>query len=124
MKKISLVILVGLVFLWICPVLGQSDRIILEGKNMEKRYILDTIETGELEWKSFIAAIANQKITFDEISPTALANYLEGIANEGLMELIPSDYFYNEDLQVSLGVVFEDPSNICNNSLVYKAQLE
>lgn len=124
MKKISLVVLVGLMCLWISPAFGQSDTLKLDGKKMEKGYFLQTIETGELDWKSFIDAITNQKITFEEISPSAIANYLEGIANEGLMDLIPSDYFYHEDLKVSLDVVFEDPSNICNNSFVYKAQLE
>ena len=124
MKKISLVVLTGLVFLWIIPVFGQSDMIKINGKNMERRHFLQTLERGELDWKSFIDAVMNEKITFEEVSPSAIANYLEGIANEGLMELIPSDYFYHEDLEVAFAVVFEDPSNICRNSSVYKEQLE
>ena len=124
MKKIAFVVLAGLVLLWICPVYGQSDVIKIKGKNMEKRDFIQTIETGDQDWKSLIDAIKDEKITFDEISPSAIANYLEAIANEGLMEFIPSEYFYNEDLQVSLEVVFENPSNICNNSTVYRDQLE
>jgi hypothetical protein len=124
MKKITLVVFAGLVFLWINPVFGQSDMTKINGDNMERRYFLQTIETGDLDWTSFIDAVINQKISFEEISPSAIANYLEGIANEGLMELIPSDYFYHEDLGVALAVVFENPSNICNNSSVYKEQLE
>jgi hypothetical protein len=96
----------------------------INGKNMERRYFLQTVETGELDWNSFIDAVIKQQITFEEISPSAIANYLEGIANEGMMELIPSDYFYHEDLEVASAVVFEDPSNICRNSSVYTAQLE
>ena len=91
---------------------------------MEKRYFIETIETGDQDWKSLIDAIKDEEITFEEISPSAIANYLEAIANEGLMEYIPSEYFYNEDLQVSLEVVFENPSNICNNSSVYRDQLQ
>lgn len=124
MKKIFLLVLIGLVFLWTCPVFGQSDMMHEKGKPLEKLDLLYSIETGELYWKIFITAIKTQKITFDEVSPPAVANYLEAIANDGLMELIPDKYFYHEDLQLSLSVVFEDPSNICKNRLVYMAYLE
>ncbi len=124
MKKIFLLVLIGFVFLWTCPVLGQSDMMHEKGKPLEKLDLLYSIETGELYWKIFITAIKTQKITFDEVSPPAVANYLEAIANDGLMELIPDKYFYHEDLQVSLSVVFEDPLNICKNRLVYMAYLE
>jgi hypothetical protein len=124
MKKIALVVLTGLVILWICPVYGQSDMIKIKGENMERGYFIQSIETGDQDWENLINAIKDEKITFEEISPSAIANYLEAIANEGLMAFIPSEYFYNEDLQVSLDVVFENPSNICNNSSVYRDQLE
>ena len=124
MKKIAFLILTGLVILWICPVYGQSDMIKIKGKDIERHSFIQTIETGDQDWRSLIDAIKDEKITFEEISPSAIANYLEAIANEGLMEFIPSEYFYNEDLQVSLDVVFENPSNICNNSAVYREQLE
>ena len=124
MKKIFLLGLIGLVFLWTCPVLGQSDMIHENGKPLEKLDLLYSIESGELDWKIFITAIKTQKITFEDVSPPAVANYLEGIANDGLMELIPDEYFYHEDIQVSLSVVFEDPLNICKNRVVYMAYLE
>ena len=124
MKKIFLLGLIGLVFLWTCPVLGQSDMMHEKGKPLEKLNLLYSIETGELRWEIFITAIKTQKITFEEVSPPAIANYLEAIANDGLMELIPDKYFYHEDLEVSLSVVFEDPLNICKNRLVYMAYLE
>ena len=124
MKKIFLLGLIGLVFLWTCPVLGQSDMMHEKGKPLEKLDLLYSIETGELHWKIFITAIKTQKITFEEVSPPAVANYLEAIANDGLMELIPNEYFYHEDLEVSLSVVFEDPLNICKNRVVYMAYLE
>ena len=124
MKKMLLVILTGLVFLWINPAFGESEVIKINGKEMQKQYFLQTIESGDLEWDSFIDAVINQKVTFDELSPSAVANYLEGIANEGMMDLIPADYFYDEDVQVASTVVFEDPLNICNNSSVYKEQME
>ena len=95
-----------------------------KGKPLEKLNLLYSIETGELHWEIFITAIKTQKITFEEVSPPAIANYLEAIANDGLMELIPDKYFYHEDLEVSLSVVFEDPLNICKNRLVYMAYLE
>lgn len=124
MKKILLVLLTGLVFLWINPAFGESGVIKINGKDIKKHYFLQTIETGELDWESFIDAVMNEQITFHEISPSAIANYLEGIANEGLMDLIPSEYFYNEDLAIAFDVVFEDPLNICMNKSVYMEQLE
>ena len=123
MKKIFLLVLIGSVFLWTCPVLVQSDAMHEKGKPMEKLDLLSFIETGELHWKIFITAIKTQKITFEEVSPPAIANYLEAIANDGLMELIPDDYFQHEDLLVALSVVFEDPSNVCKNRAVYVAYL-
>ena len=123
MKKIFLLVLIGSVFLWTSPVLGQSDVMHEKGKPMEKLDLLYFIETGELHWKIFITAIKTQKITFEEVSPPAIANYLEAIANDGLMELIPHDYFQHEDLLVALSVVFEDPSNVCKNRAVYVAYL-
>jgi hypothetical protein len=65
----------------------------------------------------------SQEITIDNVSPPAVANYLEAIANEGLMELIPADYLDDLDLITSLNVVFEDASNICLNKDVYEASL-
>ena len=124
MKKIFLLGLIGWVFLWTCPVLGQSDRMREKGKPLEKHNLLYSIESGELDWQIFITAIKTQKITFEEVSPPAVANYMEAIANDGLMELIPDEYFYHEDIEVSLSVVFEDPLNICKNRVVYMAYLE
>jgi hypothetical protein len=124
MKKISLVIFAGLMSLWINPVFGQSDMIKVNGQNIDKGRFLQTIETGELDWESFIDAVQNEKITFADISPSATADYLEGIANEGMMEFIPSEYFHNEDMEVALSVVFENPLNICRNKSVYREQLK
>ncbi len=123
MKKIFLLGLIGLVFLWTSPVLGLSHMMPGKGQLLEKRDLLHSIETGELDWEIFITAIKTKKITFEQVSPSAIANYLEAIANDGLMELIPDDYFRNEDLQVALSVVFEDPSNVCKNRAVYVAYL-
>ena len=124
MKKIFLLGLIGLVFLWACPVLGLSHMMPGKGQLLEKHDLLHSIETGELDWEIFMTAIKTKKITFEEVSPPAVANYLEAIANDGLMELIPDEYFYHEDLEVSLSVVFEDPLNICKNRVVYMAYLE
>ena len=124
MKKILLVVLIGLVFFWTSQVFGQSDRISKNGGPMEKPDLLSSIETGELYWEIFMTAIKTRKIKFEQVSPSAIANYLEAIANDGLMELIPDEYFYHEDIQVSLSVVFEDPLNICKNRTVYLAYFE
>jgi hypothetical protein len=124
MKKILLPVLIGLIFLWICPAFGQSDRTAPQGERMAKLDLIQSIEKGDLPWKNFVEAIKDQTITLDEISPSATANYLEALANEGLLDSIPFEYFDHEDLRVSLSVVFEDPLNICHNRSVYRDHLE
>ena len=64
MKKILLVVLTGLVFLWINPAFGESEVLKINGKEMNKQYFLQTIESGELDWESFIDAVMNESYNF------------------------------------------------------------
>jgi hypothetical protein len=125
MKKLYFLIIVGVFFLGVGTIWAQQNlvKVDLSSQYERKSNFLISIETGKLSWESFIEAIMSQEITIDNVSPPAVANYLEAIANEGLMELIPADYLDDLDLITSLNVVFEDASNICLNKDVYEASL-
>jgi len=125
MKKLYFVIIVIVLFLGVGNIRAQQNlvKVDLSYQYLKKSDFLISIETGKLSWNSFIEAIKSQEITIDNVSPPAVANYLEAIANEGLMDLIPADYLDDLDLITSLNVVFEDASNICLNKDVYEASL-
>ena len=94
------------------------------GKYATKEELRKDIERGEASWEHFVAAIKTGIIVFDEVSPEAVANYLEAFANEGMLRRIPSRYSKNTEIIVSLDVVFEDSENIANNQRVYREHLK
>lgn len=125
MKKIFLVLLTYSLFSGNAaaaknPRLWTSDP----GKNETRESFLGCIESGEANWYDFIGAIQTGEISFYELSPAAVANYMEAIANEGILELIPSQYFHDEQIKTALNVVFEGYLNILKNRKVYAGHLE
>jgi len=90
------------------------------GQYEKRRGLINSIESWEIDWKDFVDAIQSRQITFHEVSPSAIADYMEAFANEGLLWLIPADYFKNEQIKTSLEVVFEDPDNAVINRYVHK----
>jgi hypothetical protein len=94
------------------------------GKYATKEEICKDVEKGEAAWNDFVAAIKRGIISFDDISPEAVANYLEAFANEGMLGRIPSRYATNTEMIISLDVVFEDSDNIANNQRVYREHLK
>ena len=68
-------------------------------------------------------AVKKGPLRFRDVSPGALANYLEAFANEGMLGLIPFYFFHNDEMAVSLDTVFEDPKNASINWEVYKDHL-
>jgi hypothetical protein len=86
--------------------------------------LCSAIERGEAPWKDFVAAIKKDIISFKDVSPEAIANYLEAFANEGMLGRIPSRYAENREMIISLDVVFQDSENIANNQKVYRQHLK
>ena len=126
MNKKCLLVFVGLLFFSGSALATESSDFLRHDSSGigKKGSFLTSIETGEAPWINFVSAIRGHQIMFTEISPSAVANYLEAFANEGLLELIPSQYFYHEEIKLSLDVVFEDPENICNNPSAYKDHMQ
>ncbi len=84
---------------------------------------LYAIEIGDADADAFVVAVRKGPLRFRDVSPGALANYLEAFANEGMLELIPFYFFRNDEMTVSLDTVFEDPENASINREVYKDYL-
>jgi hypothetical protein len=84
---------------------------------------IHAIELGDADADAFVVAVKKGPLRFRDVSPGALANYLEAFANEGMLELIPFYFFKNDEMTVSIDTVFEDPENASINWEVYKDHL-
>ncbi|MFC1534276.1 hypothetical protein ACFL7M_13020 [Thermodesulfobacteriota bacterium] len=84
--------------------------------------LLENIENSTATAEEFICAIIDCTNLIEDISPSSIANYMEALANEGLLELIPSQYFSDEEIKVALDVVFERRTNIFANWNVFENQ--
>lgn len=88
-----------------------------------KKAFIQAIELGDADADAFVVAIRKGPLRFRDVSPGALANYLEAFANQGMLELIPFYFFRDDEMAVSLETVFEDPENVSMNWEVYKDHL-
>jgi len=121
MKKIYLLALIFLFSSGVCTAAEQTafqEGDVEQYKN--KMDLVKSIESLRADHQVFINAIKDAKIAFQEVSPTAVANYMEAFANEGMLEWIPREYFDNGEIKISLYVVFEDISNTNSNKRFYE----
>jgi hypothetical protein len=96
--------------------LGQDGY----AKQGSKKSLINSIENGQAYWKHVVDSIKRGKIELEEISPSAIANYMETFANEGMLGLLPSEYLDNNEVLTALDVVFEDAANAARNWEVFK----
>ncbi|MBW2064482.1 MAG: hypothetical protein JRJ03_06055 [Deltaproteobacteria bacterium] len=123
-KKIFFLSLLILLFSLNSLALAKNDPGIENtGVFADKLVLIDSIETGKAAAEVFLYAIEHRYVDLLEISPQSVANYLEAFADEGLLEIIPNHYFEDQDVRLSLEIVFQDPENICKNQGIYEAQL-
>jgi hypothetical protein len=124
MKRIFLLVLTCLLFSSNAAVAENSDLWQRDpGKHENGESYLNCIESGRANWFDFIGTIRTGETNLYELSPSAVANYMEAIASEGMLELIPPEYFRNEEIRTALSVVFEDPDNVFKNRHVYVSNL-
>ena len=107
---------------------GANGKQFESGEGLFEKYgsteaFLHAIESGDADAEAFVVAIRKGSLRFRDVSPVALANYLEAFANEGMLELIPLYFFQNDEMTVSFDTVFEDPENASTNLEVYKDYL-
>jgi len=115
--------LVGLFCLNPLALAKNDSRIEGTGVFADKLGLIHSIETGKATPEAFVYAIRHRYVDFLELSPESVANYLEAFADEGLLEVIPNQYFQDQEVLLSLEIVFQDPENICKNQDIYKVQL-
>ena len=90
------------------------------GEREKPRRLLSSVESGEAAPDAFVHAVKSGTLKLIEVSPEALANYLEAFANEGMLYWTPPEYFEHEEMKTSLEVVFEFHENIVMNRKVYE----
>lgn len=124
MRRFYLLALLVLIILG-CGAKGKHSisREGLFDKYGSRKAFLHAIEMGDADAEEFVVAFRKGAVRFKDVTPAALANYLEAFANEGMLELIPFYFFQNDEMIVSLDTVFEDPENASINWGVYKEHL-
>jgi hypothetical protein len=88
------------------------------------RALVEAVERGEAEADAFVLAMKKGPLHFEDISPEAVANYLEAVAYEGMLNRVPGRYTGNDEMVTSYETVFEDARNVFNNWEAYKAFLQ
>lgn len=85
--------------------------------------LAEAVERGEAEADAFVHAMKKGPLHFEDVSPEAMANYLEAVAYEGMLDRVPAPYSGHEEMVTSYETVFEDTENVFNNWKAYKAFL-
>ena len=121
MKKLYIFTLMALILLFIGTsyIFAASTMKQFEPNNTEKEFLAG-IEMGKTNPDVLISTLKKRAYLIDHISHSAVANYMEALANEGMLEVIPASYYSYEDVMTSLEVVFEDRENIMKNWDVYE----
>lgn len=118
MKKLIVFIIMGMLF---SSCVEHYELLYTHYKGDGKtKGLLKSIESGKADADAFVYAIKNGSLELGDVSPDALANYLEAFANEGMLYWTPPDYFENEEMLTSLEVVFEFRENRMMNIRVYE----
>ena len=121
MKKLYIYIFLSLILVSMSPgyCLAGSGT-----KQSEPIYtvdmVLNNIEQGTANADTFIRIIKKRNDLIDQISHSAIANYMEALADEGMLKLIPTSYYSYDDIQTSFYVVFQDRKNVTNNWDVFQ----
>ncbi len=86
--------------------------------------VVEAVECGEAGADVFIRSIQEGALRLEDFTPQAVANYMEALAYDRMLERVPESYKDCEDVVVSFDTVFEDSRNIFNNWEAYKAFLK
>jgi hypothetical protein len=112
--------------LWVCLLVGACAT---ETTRSYAPYgtrdgFIQAIERGDADADRFVHAARAGALSLRDVSPEALANYLEAFANEGMLGQTPPGYMANEEMKTSLEVVFESLENVSMNRKIYQAFLK
>ncbi len=85
--------------------------------------LVEAVECGEAGADVFIRAVREDPVRLEYFTPEAVANYMEALAYDRMLECVPERYKDSEEVVVSFETVFEDPRNIFNNWEAFKGFL-
>ncbi len=121
MKKLYIYIFLSLIFLIIRSGFSFADSGAMQSEIIDSGdKFITTVELGTANADAFITVIKKRNYLIDQISHSAVANYMEALANEGMLKLIPMPYYSYDDIRIALYVVFEDRKNVTNNWEVFQ----
>ncbi len=94
------------------------------GHYTDPQALVQAVEKGEAQADVFVQAVQKGPIRFEDVSPRAVANYLEAFAWERMLDRVPGSLIENGEVVLSFETVFEDSRNVFNNWKAYKAFLK
>ncbi len=86
--------------------------------------LINAVEKGEANADVFVNALQKGPIEVKDLTPAAIANYMEALACEQMLGLVPAEYNLSPEVVLSYEIVFEDAQNIFNNWEEFKAFLK
>lgn len=121
MKKLCIFILMVLIIALIGTGNGMAGSAVKpsETPNIEKEYLAE-VELGNIDANDLVSTLKKKDYLIVRISHSAVANYMEALANEGMLEIIPIPYYSYEDIKTALEVVFHDRENVIKNWDVFE----
>jgi hypothetical protein len=85
--------------------------------------LIAAVERGEAPADIFVNALREGPVKANDFTPRAVANYLEALACEKMLCVVPAEFADSPDILLSYETVFEDMHNVFNNWEAYKAFL-
>jgi hypothetical protein len=90
------------------------------GPYPSREALVEAVGCGEAGPDVFVRAVRQGPMRLEDVPPEAVANYLEALAWERMLNRVPTQYTTAEEMRVSYETVFEDPRNVFNNWEAYK----
>jgi hypothetical protein len=124
MARISIVVLAVLLAAGCGGSSGPGPGVEPLGPYGSREALVEAVECGEAGPDVFVRAVREGPVRLDRMRPEAVANYLEALAYDRMLDRVPSHYTAFDEMVVSYETVFEDPRNVFNNWEAYKAFLQ
>ncbi|MCF8062532.1 MAG: hypothetical protein K9M82_08455 [Deltaproteobacteria bacterium] len=86
--------------------------------------LVEAVECGEAGPDVFVRAVRGGPVRLEEMTPEAVANYLEALAYDRMLDCVPPRYVEFDEMVTSYETVFEDSRNVFNNWEAYKTFLQ
>lgn len=121
----KLTALTALVFLFLAGCASSAKTGESPGRfdHVSAESLIAAVEAGAAPPDALVLAVRNGPLCLEDFSPQAVANYLEILAHERMLSLVPGEFCDSDEILVAFETVFEDMENIFHNWAAYKAYL-